>query len=78
VTSDRTWSETAKPVLSILEQYSALHFETEEAFMAEADYPGFEEHVLIHKDLMKKTKMISQKAAPYGYVDVALRFLKAW
>jgi hemerythrin len=70
--------ETVTPALSILEQYSALHFETEEALMAQADYPGFEEHVLLHQDLMKKTKMISQKADPYGDVDVALRFLKAW
>ena len=47
--------DALKPTLNILAQYTNIHFKTEEALMKKACYSGFEEHVLLQKELMKKT-----------------------
>jgi hemerythrin len=65
-------------VLSILEQYTALHFRTEEAVMQEAAYPEFESHVMLHRELTRKTKSIGQDAAASRNENVALKFLRDW
>jgi hemerythrin len=67
-----------KPTLLTLEQFTQLHFETEEALMKESGYPGFEEHLLLHQELMKKTRSIAGDASQKSNADVVLKFLKQW
>ena len=62
----------------ILEQYIDVHFKTEEALMAEANYPALEEHKVLHKELAKKTKSYSMNINRDMDSDVVLKFLKDW
>jgi len=67
-----------KQTLAILENYTAIHFLTEEALMEEGSYPGISSHKLLHKQLLKKTREISERST---YVDDplgVLKFLKQW
>ena len=64
--------------LVILEQYSSIHFATEEALMIEADYPDREKHIALHRALLDKTRQIASMS--YSLVDGndILKFLKDW
>ena len=70
--------EALTPTLSILEQYTKIHFRIEESLMINANYPGFDEHVLLHKDLWKKTIAIAQESKLSKDADAVLNFLKTW
>ena len=70
--------EVIRPTLLILEQFTELHFETEEALMKESGYPRFEEHRLLHQELMKKTRSIARETTQMIDSDVVLQFLKQW
>jgi len=70
--------EALKPTLIILEQYTSIHFRTEEALMKEAGYPDLEDHILLHHGLMKRTKEIVRGAASYKEPEITLKFLKEW
>ncbi|MCK4542570.1 MAG: hemerythrin family protein [Spirochaetales bacterium] len=70
--------EIIKPTMIMLEQYTYVHFKTEEALMAEASYPAFEEHIVLHKALLKKTKDLSIDANRNKDSDMVLKFLKEW
>lgn len=70
--------DVLKPTLNILEQSTRIHFQTEEPLMEKASYPGFEEHILLHSELMKKTKEIEREAASDKDPKIALAFLKEW
>lgn len=67
-----------KSTLDILEQYTHIHFQTEEALMKKIKYPDVEAHVLLHRALMKKTKEISGKSIAHKDPGMALIFLKKW
>jgi hemerythrin len=71
-------NEALSPTLSILEQYTKIHFRIEEALMINAGYPGYHEHVLLHKGLMKKTLAIAQGSKLLKDADAVLNFLKNW
>ena len=62
----------------MLEQYVNVHFKTEEALMAEASYPAIEEHIVLHKDLVEKTKKLSIDVEKNEDSDMVLKFLKKW
>lgn len=70
--------EALPPTLSILEQYAKIHFRIEESLMMNAKYPGLDEHVLLHKDLFKKTIAVAQESKLSKDTDAALNFLKTW
>ena len=55
-----------------------LHFKTEEALMAEANYPGLTAHVSLHKELVEKTRQLSINAIRDRDSEVILKFLKEW
>ena len=70
--------DALKPTLNILEQYTKIHFRTEEALIREAGYPGLEEHLLLHGELMKRTIKITRESNSCQEPEVALTFLKEW
>ena len=67
-----------KPTLSILEQYTYIHFKTEEKLIKEAEYPDLENHIILHDELMKQTKEIALEAVSHKEPELALVFLKEW
>ena len=70
--------EALKPTLKILEQYTCIHFKTEEALMKEAECPDLERHIILHDELMKRTKEIALEAVSHEEPELALVFLKEW
>jgi len=50
-----------------LEQYTSIHFKTEEALMKEAGYIGIEEHVSLHEGLKKRTREIARESTTPNY-----------
>ncbi len=70
--------EAVNSVLKILEQYTYLHFKTEEALILEANYPEFQEHFELHKTLIKKTQEIARDVSINKDTDEILHFLKKW
>ncbi len=70
--------EIIKPTMIMLEQYVDVHFKTEERLMAEASYPALEEHIVLHKKLIEKTKRLSLDASRESDSDSVLKFLREW
>ncbi len=70
--------DALKPTMNILEQYTRIHFKTEEAFLKEAGYTGIEVHISLHEGLMKRTREIAREATLYREPEIALKFLKEW
>jgi len=70
--------EALKPTLQTLMQYIDIHFRTEETLMKRAGYPGFDEHVLLHKHLIEKTKIVAHESISSGNANTTLAFLKEW
>lgn len=70
--------DVLKPTLRILELYSHLHFITEEALMRRAEYPDYDDHVLLHGRLMEKTRLIARGETSDEEVEQALKFLRDW
>jgi len=67
------------PILGILEHYTNIHFQLEEALMRQAGYPSLDEHVLLHRKLAARTRSIAVEAARDYAADMkALDFLKEW
>jgi hemerythrin len=70
--------DALKPTLVTLGQYITLHFKTEESLMKEAGYPGFNGHIQLHKELLKKTIDIAKTATLHNDTDAVLKFLREW
>ena len=65
--------------LNILEQYTYIHFITEEALIKAAGYKDFDKHVEMHARLFKQTKKIVRElSSDYDVSMEALAFLKEW
>ena len=70
--------DALKPTLAILEEYTDIHFRTEEALIKEAGFPDFDAHVALHATLMEKTIQMSKEALLYHEPEMALKFLREW
>ena len=70
--------EILKPILIMLAQYTEIHFKTEEALMAKANYPDIEEHRVLHKTLIEKTKRLYFEVSREKDTDQVLKFLREW
>ena len=67
-----------EPILITLEQYTKIHFQTENQLMKEAEYPDLDKHLLLHGDLYKKTMQFSVETNKNLDLIEVLRFLKGW
>ena len=62
IASDDT-DEAVGRTLRVLSDYAARHFRNEEAFMREIQYPGYEEHVRLHRRLTARVDDLMQRKA---------------
>jgi len=67
-----------RPTLHILEEYTKLHFTTEEMLMEKAGYSGVGDHVLLHRQLAKRTATIAHSPLDADSGHEVLSFLKDW
>jgi len=70
--------EMLKATMNMMADYTEVHFRTEEDLMAKADYPGLEEHVRLHKRLIRRTQDIAEDPTFHEDPDTVLKFLKEW
>ncbi len=67
-----------EPAVSYLQHYMSIHFQTEEALMFEAGYPGLKEHAETHKMLLENAGMVTRRAKEEKKPELILQFLKNW
>ncbi len=70
--------EVLKPTLTILEQYTTVHFKTEEDLMKKAKYPSLDQHMAYHEALVEKTHAIADSWDSSREPESVLKFLKDW
>ena len=61
-----------------LRNYSRTHFITEEAFMKVSDYPGLEQHIEMHRNLISEIEEIELQGIANHDARPLLEFLKRW
>lgn len=69
---------TLKPTLRILEEYTRLHFTTEEMLMEKAGYSGYRDHVLLHRELAARTTTMAREPLEADRAHEVLGSLKDW
>lgn len=70
-------SKAIKPLLNRLVQYTTNHFQQEEKFLAEHEYPDFVYHKMLHDKMRRETLAWRDNADIVTGRDL-LRFLKEW
>jgi hemerythrin-like metal-binding protein len=68
------------PILKKLVLYTGQHFAAEEGMLAATQYPGLEEHKLLHRDLISQIEDYSQRFEK-GEITLNLHllgFLREW
>jgi hemerythrin len=70
--------EALKPTFLVLEQYTRLHFKTEERLLQQIKYPDFEAHVGLHRKLVDNTEQIRRTSLASNDPDMVMVFLKEW
>lgn len=67
-----------RPTLSVLEQYTKIHFETEEELMKLHGFRDLDAHLLLHRDLQSQTHEVLHEALANSDATIVLNFLKDW
>ena len=70
--------EALLPTLKVLDQYTKIHFETEEKILTQEGYPDLEAHVMIHRDLVRQMAEVMRRAVAQSDPTIVLVFLKDW
>ena len=65
-------------IINMLDEYTKLHFTTEENLMKEADYEKYEEHMIHHLDIKSRMDRISRDAFQYEDTAELIKILKDW
>ncbi len=66
------------PTIIAMEQYSLLHFETEQAMMRKCEYPDYDAHVLLHSHLRDNLSSIKARSFIKKDTHEILELLKRW
>lgn len=77
---ERHGSEAARKVLNRLADYTSQHFSEEEQLMEDSDFPGLEDHKVLHKLLLDHVVDL-QKKLDAGEAKISfelLHFLRVW
>ena len=72
--------DALKKIINRLVEYTVIHFMTEEKWMVEFNYEGYDEHKKIHEDFKQKAIEVQNQLKEDGFVlslDV-LNFLRDW
>jgi hemerythrin len=70
--------EALKPTFLVLEQYTQLHFKTEQRLLEEIKYPDLEGHIGLHRKLIDNTGQIKRASLANNDPDMVMVFLKEW
>jgi hemerythrin len=71
-------NEMLKPVISMVAEYTRIHFEIEEDFLQKCGYPELEHHRTLHKELTEALSHTSQDSIWNKDPQEFLEFLKNW
>lgn len=77
---ERHGSDVVKEILKELIDYTRIHFAVEESLMRILDYPGYEQHKIVHEELFKHVMQLQEKVKS-GKTAIGfelMHFLKNW
>lgn len=66
-------AEAAGEAIAFLQNYLLYHFQTEEAFQVECDYPNYLEHQASHKNLAFKVRETAVNLKVHDYSDESIK-----
>ena len=70
--------DALQPTVKVLEQYTKLHFQTEETLMKQASFSGFNEHVAFHRLLFEEIGIKYRQSVADRDNRAFLHFLRTW
>jgi hemerythrin len=71
-------NEMLQPVISMVTEYTRIHFEIEEDFLKKCGYPDLEAHRVLHEELTQSLSHVGKKSIWNKDPQVFLNFLKDW
>ena len=71
-------NEMLRPVITMVTEYTRIHFEIEEDFLNKCGYPDLEKHRTLHKELTQELSHTSQESIWNRDPQKFLIFLKDW
>jgi len=79
---DRDGKAAVGPAITFMREYAEEHFQTEEAFMREHDYPGIKDHLRQHVAFFKRLDELENDLMIFGpsqdLADRALDITQDW
>jgi hemerythrin len=67
-----------RPIIGMVKEYTAIHFQTEEEFLRQHNYPKLKAHQALHNELTQELDIVGSKSLwdknPYEFLE----FLKEW
>jgi hemerythrin len=76
--SNRIEKSILKPTFITLQQYTKIHFLTEENILSKTNYPEEQNHIKLHTSLKQKMIDIARETISTNDSDIVLNFLKKW
>lgn len=77
---DHKGSTIGREILNQLLDYTHFHFESEEKMMRELNYPGYDNHVIEHKQLVEELRIlihrVDERGGSIGFE--LMHFLRMW
>jgi hemerythrin len=76
----RHGSDVVKGILAELAEYTRIHFAVEESLMRILNYPDYENHKVVHEELLQHVVELQEKVES-GKVSIGfelMHFLKTW
>ena len=67
-----------QPAISMVVEYTRIHFEIEEDFLRKCGYPDLENHCTLHKELTNALSHVSKESIWHKDPQEFLGFLKEW
>ncbi|MDR2637438.1 MAG: bacteriohemerythrin [Zoogloeaceae bacterium] len=77
---EKKGSTACRTILHELVEYTRVHFALEQTLMRVGNYPKYEEHCKLHKDLVEEVEALQHKIAS-GHAAISfelLQFLRNW
>jgi hemerythrin len=66
------------PVYGMINDYTHIHFKTEEDFLEKCDYPALKEHKEFHRELIDKLNKVGKDSLRQRDPKEFFAFLKEW
>ena len=66
------------PIVDMMNDYTLIHFRTEENFLEKINYPDLEKHRELHQDLAAKSKKLGRDSLMDKSSHQYMNFLKQW